>query len=119
LTAEFGPEVHEYPGSCAPGYTDKFFSTFFGQPVPAPPELARHLVYGAVDYARSLGFEPHPDFTPAAELLGPWSPPSIITFGNNGVPFYIQGPHDDARQVMRTLQPTIGTGDFTARAAIE
>lgn len=102
-----------------PGYTDKFFSAFSGQPIPAPPELARHLVYGAVDYARSLRFEPHADFTTAAELLGPWSPPSIITFGKNSVPFYLQGPYDDARQVMRTLQLTVGTGDFTTQSTVE
>lgn len=102
-----------------PDYTDKFFSAFSGQPLPAPAELARHLVYGAVDYARSLGFEPHPDFTPAAELLGPWSPPSVITFGKNGAPFYIQGPYDDARHVMQTLQPTIGTRESPPPAIIK
>jgi hypothetical protein len=36
----------------------------------APIELAQHLVFGAIAYARSLGFEPHPDFGDAAEHLG-------------------------------------------------
>jgi hypothetical protein len=77
-----------------------------------PGELARHLVYGAVDYARGLGFETHPDFTPAAELLGSWSGSGRITFGRDGRPFYIQGPHDNAQQVLRTLERTVGAEGF-------
>jgi hypothetical protein len=37
-----------------------FFDGFDGAPLEAPAELARHLVWGAVAYARGLGFEPHP-----------------------------------------------------------
>lgn len=102
-----------------PEYTDKFFFSFSGRRVPAPPELARHLVYGAVDYARGLGFEPHSDFAAAAELLGPWSPPSAITFGKDGKPFYIQGPHDDGRKIIRTLERTVGTGNYDYLAVID
>jgi hypothetical protein len=36
---------------------DLCFSGFDGDPLAAPIDLARHLVWGAVDYARGLGFE--------------------------------------------------------------
>ena len=38
--------------------------------LPCRLELARHLVFGAVDYARGLGFEPHPDFARGAVVEG-------------------------------------------------
>ncbi len=69
-------------------------------------------MYGAVDYARGLGFEPHPDFEAAAELLGPWSPPSAITFGKDGKPFYIQGPRDNGQKIIKTLERTVGPGNY-------
>jgi hypothetical protein len=72
--------------------------------VAAPLELAQHLVLGAVDYARGLGFSPHPDFAQGAGHLGSLSGRSDITFGRDGTPFYIGGPHDDTRSIMRTLQ---------------
>jgi len=39
-----------------------FFEPFDGGPLDAPIELARNLVWGAVEYARGLGFEPAPGF---------------------------------------------------------
>jgi hypothetical protein len=42
----------------------------------APIELAQHLVFGAVAYARGLGFEPHRDFADAAGHLGEWEDPA-------------------------------------------
>jgi hypothetical protein len=74
----------------------------------APIELAQHLVFGAVAYARGLGFEPHPDFADAAEHLGGWEGPSAITFGKNGKPFYISGPNDNPSKVIKTLEHAVG-----------
>jgi hypothetical protein len=74
----------------------------------APVELAQHLVFGAVAYARGLGFQPHPGFADAADHLGGWEKPSAITFGKNGKPFYISGPHDDPRKVIKTLEHVVG-----------
>jgi hypothetical protein len=62
-------------------FNRKFLSAFDGEPVVAPLELAQHLVLGAVEYARHLGFRPHPDFAAAAGHLGDWKGPSAITFG--------------------------------------
>lgn len=103
------------------GFRDRFFSAFeaTGQPVPAPLQLARHLVWGAVDYARGLGFEPHPDFAAAAGHLGqPWQDTSAITFGRDGVPFYVSGPHDNPNAVLRTLTGAVGAGGFDYVAAV-
>jgi hypothetical protein len=72
--------------------------------VRAPLELAQHLVFGAVEFARGLGFEPHPDFATAADHLGEWSGDCPIQFGYNGSPFYIQGPYDDVESIARTLR---------------
>jgi hypothetical protein len=96
-----------------PEFVHRFFSTWSSPPIPAPLELARHLVFGAVDYARRLGFEPPPDFARGAALLGQWQGlSSDITFGLDGRPMYVHGPRDDARAVMATLRRTVGDGNF-------
>lgn len=94
------------------GFRCDFFSGYHGDPLEAPIELAREVVFGSIDYARGLGFEPHPDFAAAQAHLGPWSGPSTITFGKHGRPFYISGPNDKPRAVLRTLERTAGVGNF-------
>jgi hypothetical protein len=69
-------------------------------------------VLGAVEYARRLGFEPARDYPAARGHLGPRNGPSAIGFGRDGKPFYVQGPFDDGQRVMRTLQRTVGEGNF-------
>lgn len=95
-----------------PDLVDRFFDSFDGPPVAAPIELARHLVWGAVEYARGLGFEPHPDLRKAAGHLAPLTDPCAIRFGHDGKPYYIQGPYDDAERVMRTLERTVGRDNY-------
>jgi hypothetical protein len=97
-----------------PDFVRVFFSAWSGQPpVPAPLELARHIVFGAVDYARSLGFEPHPDFAKGAALLGDWEAGSSdVTFGHDGKPLYINGPRDNTYGIIATLRQTAGEGNF-------
>lgn len=69
-------------------------------------------MWGAVDYARSLGFEPHPEFAAASGQLGAWAGPGAITFGQDGIPMYMSGPHDNPRAVLRTLSRAVGEGNF-------
>jgi hypothetical protein len=97
-----------------PGFLNRFYEPFLGvaQPFVVPLELARHLVCGAVDYARRLGFEPAPDFEPTAGHLGTWQETSAITFGRHGVPFYVSGPFDNPAKVVRTLSSSVGEGNF-------
>lgn len=98
-----------------------FFEGFAdaGPPLEAPLDLARHLVCGAVDYARGLGFEPHPDYAPVAGHLGRWEQASAITFGRDGVPYYVQGPYDNGSSVLRTLNRTVGQDNFRFIAGAE
>jgi hypothetical protein len=95
-----------------PDFVSSFFNAFGQPPVAAPLELARQVVFGAVDYARGMGFEPHPDFAKCAGHLGDWSGASDITFGRDGMPMYIQGPHDDTFAIMATLRKSVGDGNF-------
>ncbi|HEX4817235.1 MAG TPA: helix-turn-helix domain-containing protein [Nonomuraea sp.] len=92
-------------------FREYFFGEYSGWQE-APFELARHLVLGAVDYARTLGFEPHDDFAPAADSLGKWEGGSAITFGRDGRPFYLEGPQDDAARVLRILRRTLSDDEF-------
>jgi len=70
----------------------EFLETFFaaiqeGQPpLDVPLDLARHLVWGAIDYARGLGFEPHPDFGPAAAIWGSGRRPVSSRSDRKGCP---------------------------------
>ena len=95
-----------------PGFLDDFFSAYANGALPAPIELVQDLVFGAVDYARSLGFDPHRDFYLTAPHLGTWQPPSRIGFGRDGKPYFQQGPYDNPIRVMRTLDRSVGPGNY-------
>jgi hypothetical protein len=59
----------------------------FGRsPGEAPVDLAQHLVWGAVAYARG--------------------------FSCGGKPEYVQGPYDDADRILRTLDANVGRDNF-------
>lgn len=99
--------------------TDSVFSAYHAPPVPAPIDLAREIVLGAVEYAHRLGFAPHPDFEQARAHLGPWKGPSAITFGRDGKPTYVEGPHDDPDHVLTTLHRTVGRKGFHYTIALD
>jgi len=104
-----GPEVMDEPELLR--FRRQFFGAYLDHQ-PAPFELARQLVLGAVDYAHALGFQPHPDFSgTAAQLEGPLVR-CDIEFGLDGKPFYMEGPYDDSRTIIRTLDATVGPGSY-------
>lgn len=105
-----GPTIMDEVG--LQGFVQKYFASYLGDPLEAPIELAREVVLGSIAYARGLGFEPHHDFAAAEAHLGSWTGPSGIAFGKDGKPFYISGPYDNPRPVIRTLERTIGQGNF-------
>jgi hypothetical protein len=83
-------------------------------------EQAQSIIYGAVDYARSLGLEPSRDFDKKAQMhLGP-KPETLIAieFGKDGKPFYFSGPYDDADKIIKTLTANVGPDNFHYMAAI-
>lgn len=95
-----------------PEFLSTFFSGYEERPVEVPLLLAQHIVFGAIKYARGLGFEPHPDFAKAAGHLGEWDGTCDVSFGRDGMPVYIEGPHDDTGRIMRTLRKKVGDGNF-------
>ncbi|NQT93700.1 MAG: hypothetical protein HQ559_13150 [Lentisphaerae bacterium] len=71
---------------------------------PASPAYARKLVDDSIAYARDLGFEPHRDFRDASVVLGDIDPAECserFTFGHDGKPLYISGPHDSESMIRR------------------
>ena len=92
-------------------YVTRFFEPFEGGSIEAPIELAQYLVWGALAYARDLGFEPHHDFASTADHLGVANGTNPIRFGCDGVPLYVAGPYDNAGEIMRKLKGKIATGD--------
>jgi len=73
--------------------------------------VAQSVVFHAVDYARSLGFEPHRDFPepifgprPAALLDTPIARPEK--------PFFVPGPDDDVPRILAHLEGKLGAGNF-------
>jgi hypothetical protein len=105
-----GPRVMR--GHELSGFVRRYFVAFGAPPLAVPIELAQHLVLGAVDYARGLGFEPHPDFEAARGHLGPWCGPGAIGFGRDGRPMFVEGAADDVAGVLRTLEGSLGRGNF-------
>jgi hypothetical protein len=93
-------------------FTRSYFAAYQARPLAAPVELARHLVFGAIAYARSLGLEPAPDFQATTGHLGLWAGPSAIGFGRHGKPLFIQGPHDNAAAILTTLERSVGRDSF-------
>jgi hypothetical protein len=95
-----------------PAFLASFFAAYDTDPLPAPLTLAQDLILGAVDYARSLGFDPHRDFYQAKPHLGAWQPTAAIQFGLNGRPYFQQGPYDNPARIMRTLDRSAGPGNY-------
>jgi len=98
-------------GQCAQ-FTRKYFGAFDEPPIAAPLDLAQNLVYGAVDFARSLGLEPADEFVDVKDHLGSWCGPSSIGFGLDGKPFYVAGPYDDADRILHQLERAAGRDHF-------
>jgi hypothetical protein len=93
-------------------FAGSYFAAYQARPLVVPVELARHLVFGAVEYARHLGFAPAPGFEATAGQLGQWAGPSAIGFGRHGKPFFVQGPRDNAAAILQTLERSVGRDNF-------
>jgi len=88
------------------------FGGYGGPALTCPIDLACHLGFGAVDYARGLGFEPAKDFARCEGHFGHWSGTSAITFGRLGNPMFVSGPFDDVPRILQTLERSVGSGGY-------
>jgi hypothetical protein len=73
------------------------------------PACLAKIVKGAIEFAQSFGFPPHPDYRHASILLDGIDPstcPNEFTFGRDGRPFYIQGPNESPAEVKAIIQRT-------------
>lgn len=79
---------------------------------------ARKLIEDAVAYARRSGIEPCADYKKAGRVLGGIKVADCgesFTFGKDGKPLYISGPHDSPSfisQVVRVMTAKLGTEGF-------
>jgi hypothetical protein len=85
---------------------------------PLSPACARKLVEEAEAYASNLGFSPHPDYQLARKIFADIDAAACttsFTFGKDGKPFFIAGPHDTPRRVhsiLDTLTQRCGPDGF-------
>jgi hypothetical protein len=88
------------------------------------PSCARKLVEEALAYAKDLGFEPHADYRIARLIFGDIEAnacPVRFTFGQNGKPFYIDGPNDTPaikRRILKQLERHCGPGGYDYLIAV-
>ncbi len=82
------------------------------------PSCALKIVNGAIDYAKELGFSPHPDFNKDKHLFGNINVDNCsdeYSYGKNGKPFYFQCPHETpatVKKIINRLQEKCGLDGF-------
>ena len=85
-------------------------------------ELAHQMIYASIDYAAQFGFVPNKDYALSQHLLlprGELKEPYQLTFGRNGKPFYIAGPHDNVGRILKQLEKNPGPGNFEYFAPLD
>lgn len=84
-----------------------FFGTYAAEPLVAPLEPAQQLVFAAVDGVWSrCRLCRH---TVGISVSMVTSADDDIELGRDGLPFFMRGPYDDAQEVLRTLDRSLGT----------
>jgi hypothetical protein len=98
-------------------YESSLKTRIYQDTVPANchPRLAHRIIYGAIEYARNLGFEPQKDFALSRFVLDEPSKADFsfdVEFGRDGKPFFIAGPDDDVDYIIGKLSKRFGEGNF-------
>ena len=91
-------------------------------PEECPVELAHQMIYASIEYAARFGFQPEKDFALSQYLLAPrgeLEEPYQLTFGKNGKPFFIAGPHDNVARILKQLEKTAGPGNYDFFAPLD
>ncbi len=84
-------------------------------PIVCHSGLANRIIYGAIEYAKKLGFEPQKDFSLSQFVLDETSDMDLsfdIEFGKDGKPLYISGPDDNTDYIIKKLIKNVGEGNF-------
>lgn len=80
------------------------------------PAFAQSVVFHALDYARSLGFNPQRDFEPA--LFEPRPEPLLDTpLSRPERPFFVPGSEDDVDAILRRLDVNVGPSGYDVGGA--
>ena len=84
---------------------------------PADINLVAKIIREGIAYAKSLGFNPDPDYRDAMILLNGADPDAcpieIPLGGEDGNPFFIAGPYDNVSRIMAKLERAVGRDGFT------
>lgn len=89
------------------------------------PSCVRSLIEGSVEYAQELGFSAHPDYRKYKAFFDDIDKsicPEKYTFGQNGKPFYINGPYETPQQserIVNQLRKVCGVGNFEYMMGME
>jgi hypothetical protein len=87
------------------------------------PSGACKLILNAIEYARSVGLEPHPETAACLGIFADIDPNECdekFEFGVDGRPYYISGPNDSLEfqlRVTESLEKKVGAGDFDSLTA--
>jgi len=99
----------QYRGTCATALK-------YQGPVEISLDLAAKIVHEGIAYARSLGFEPHPDFARTLPMLHGAHPENcterVPLGGPDGKPLFIQGPDDDAVRILDRLERGVASAEY-------
>lgn len=85
---------------------------------------AKKLLDGLVEYAKGLGFSPHPDYLNAKDLLIGIDASVCsekYSYGKDGKPFYMNGPYEsesDMMKIINTLTKHCGADGFNTLVRI-
>ena len=85
------------------------------KPLDIEANLAHEIVWGSVEYAKRLGFDPPRRFQDASRILETADAlprDNAIEFGYKGEPLYFPFPDDDQAAVIRKLIDSVGLGNF-------
>ena len=98
-------------------YQNEVINKIFPEAAPqaCPIELAHQMIYASIEYAEQFGFSPDKDFALTQYMLAPrgeLEETYQLTFGLNGKPFFVAGPHDNAARILKQLEKTAGPGNY-------
>lgn len=88
------------------------------------PSAARHLVERSIEYAKSYGLSPHPNYARARHIFGTIDPSASdreFEFGKDGKPLFVPGPHDSPARcasIVGILEQHLGKTGFNYIIAV-